>query len=191
MKMNVIPKVLILCALFFAIWGNAKAQDQGISYQAVARNAAGDLLQNQNIALEFRIREGNAGGSIVYQESHTVSSNDFGLFSAIIGKGSAISGTFSGLEWNGNPHFLEVVLDGQSLGTEEIQSVPYSKVATDMELAELTDVDASLPMINDVLSWNGSFWVAVTLNPGDTDPSDDITTSTSAGGDLSGTYPNP
>ncbi|MEM8891082.1 MAG: hypothetical protein AAGD28_24100, partial [Bacteroidota bacterium] len=92
---------------------------------------------------------------------------------------------------NGNTHFLEVVLDGQSLGTEEIQSVPYSKFATDMELAELTDVDASLPMINDVLSWNGSSWVAVTLNPGDTDPSDDITTSTSAGGDLSGTYPNP
>lgn len=191
MKMNVIPKVLIFLSLFFLFWGNSMAQDQGISYQAVARNAAGDLLQNQNITLEFRIREGGAGGSIVYQESHNVSSNDFGLFTAIIGKGNAISGTFSGIGWGDNTHFLEVVLDGQSLGTEEIQSVPYSKIATDMELDQLEDVDASLPLINDVLSWNGVSWVASTLNPGDTDPSDDITTSTSAGGDLSGTYPNP
>lgn len=155
MKMNVIPNVLIFLSLFFLFWGNSTAQDQGISYQAVARNAAGDLLQNQNIVLEFRIREGGAGGSIVYQESHNVSSNDFGLFSAIIGKGSTISGTFSGIVWGDNTHYLEVVLDGQSLGTEEIQSVPYSKIATDMELDQLQDVDASLPLINDVLSWNG------------------------------------
>ncbi|MEZ4851288.1 MAG: hypothetical protein R3B93_22270 [Bacteroidia bacterium] len=60
------------------------------------------------------------------------------------------------------------------------------------------------------LKWNGTNWVpgpdvgivytggiginvsgSTITNTGDTDPSNDITNTTSAGGDLSGLYPNP
>ncbi|MEM7373192.1 MAG: tail fiber domain-containing protein, partial [Bacteroidota bacterium] len=72
------------------------------------------------------------------------------------------------------------------------------------------DVVNVTPSTGEVLKWNGSQWEplpdsgstysagagisivgALITNTGDTDDSDDITTSTSAGGDLNGTYPNP
>ena len=73
-------------------------------------------------------------------------------------------------------------------------------------------VSVNAPSDNEVLKWDnaGAEWVpssdsvnvytsggglsisGLTItNTGDTDGSDDITTSTAAGGDLSGTYPNP
>ena len=167
-------------------WG----QTRGISYQAVARDAGNNLMQNQNLSVVFMIHEATTNGTVVYQEIHNPMTNDFGLFNVVIGDGTPQLGSFSAIAWNSDRHFLEVEVGGQSLGTQEIQSVPYSQVATAMHLNDLVDVDDDLVQINDVLSWDGTEWRATTPS-GDTDPNDDITIGAAAGGDLSGTYPDP
>jgi hypothetical protein len=166
------------------------AQTRGISYQAVARDAGNNLMQNQNLSVVFMIHEATANGTVVYQEIHNPMTNDFGLFNVVIGDGTPQLGSFAAIAWNSDRHFLEVEVGGQSLGTQEIQSVPYSQVATAMHLNDLVDVDDDLVQINDVLSWDGTEWRATTPS-GDTDPNDDLTIGTAAGGDLSGTYPDP
>ncbi|MDX2286326.1 MAG: hypothetical protein NW241_19305, partial [Bacteroidia bacterium] len=138
--------------------GNAFSQSRGFSYQAVARDNGGVLLAGQPLTVGFRIREASAAGAVVYEESHSTTTNAFGLFSLSIGTGTVVSGAFGGIDWNADRHFLEVLINSASIGTEELRSVPYAAVATDMVLKDLTDVSDAAPAVNQVLKWNGSQW---------------------------------
>lgn len=134
MKSKIALLMLITCMTFFGIT-NAQAP-QGINYQAVARNAAGSVLQNQNVGIRLSIHDGSAGGTIVYQETHSATTNQFGLFTVVIGGGTVQQGTFAGVNWgSGGGKFLQVELDptgGSSysnMGTTQMESVPYALYA--------------------------------------------------------------
>ncbi|MDX1908948.1 MAG: tail fiber domain-containing protein [Bacteroidia bacterium] len=135
-------------------WG----QTRGISYQAVARSSTGSLMAGQAISLGLLIRQASPSGGIVYEETHAVTTNSYGLFTVMIGEGTAVTGTFSTIPWAESRMYLEVRLNGATLGIQELVSVPYAKVATDMRLEHLTDVAAPAPPISYVLKWDGNAW---------------------------------
>jgi hypothetical protein len=60
---------------------------QGIPYQAVMRNADGSVMANSAVSLTFMIHDGTANGTVVYQESHSLTSNTQGLVSCVVGNG--------------------------------------------------------------------------------------------------------
>ncbi len=105
---------------------------QGINYQAVIRSANGVVLGNQNVGLRISILEGSINGVTAYQESHTLSTNDFGLVNLIIGQGDNLIGTLATLNWSSGVFFVKVELDSNGggsfleLGTSQILTVPYS-----------------------------------------------------------------
>lgn len=95
------------CALFFlflSCLGSLAAQPIGthdaMNYQAVARDASGTPLPNQNIGLKFVIIEGIG---VVYEEDQIVTTNEHGLFTARIGAGNRTGGypPFEQLEMGG------------------------------------------------------------------------------------------
>ncbi len=102
---------------------------------------------------------------MVYSETHTPTTNDFGLFNLILGDGTINNGTFDGIDWASNPHFLIVELNGAKIDTSQFQAVPYSKLATDMDLEDLQNVGGT-PSNNDVLQWDGTQWVPSTVSGG-------------------------
>ena len=60
--------------------GHVYAQaPQTFNYQAVARDNAGEPLSDQNLGVRVTILSGSANGLTVFQETHTVQTNDFGL----------------------------------------------------------------------------------------------------------------
>jgi hypothetical protein len=70
---------------------------------------------------------------VEYAESHSVTTDPFGLFKLVIGEGSFYSGSvneFSEIEWGAASHFLKVEVnfgDGFiSMGTMPFQAVPYA-----------------------------------------------------------------
>jgi hypothetical protein len=105
---------------------------QGINYQAVARDAAGSELQNHLVSVRFTIHDGTSEGTVVYQETDTVTTNKFGLFNLVIGSGTAVSGFFYDIQWSAHSKFLQVELDPtggsnyMDMGTSQLQSVPYA-----------------------------------------------------------------
>jgi hypothetical protein len=107
---------------------------QGIPYQAVARDNAGNLIKNQNIALRFKIHDGTATGTVVFTETHSVTTDALGLFSVNIGGGTS-SGPLADVNWGSGAKFTQVELDvsGSSnyidMGTTQMMSVPYALYA--------------------------------------------------------------
>lgn len=106
-----------------------------INYQGIARGSSGVILSNQPITLKLSIHSGSTSGPVVYQETHSTATNQFGLFNVHIGGGSIVSGTFASIQWGTNLFFIEVEMDENggssfsSMGTSQLVSVPYALYA--------------------------------------------------------------
>ena len=101
----------------------------GIPYQAVTRNADGSVMASSAVNLTFMIHNGTANGTVVYQESHSLTSNAQGLVSCVVGNGTASQGTFASINWGSGAKFLHVMMGSTDLGTQQLMSVPYALYA--------------------------------------------------------------
>lgn len=122
--------------LFIAISLTSYCQTpQAVNYQGIARDASGTPLISQLLGVELSIHQGAANGTIVYQETHMPTTNQFGLYTLQIGTGMTVVGTFSAITWDTSTYFLEVGIDitgGSnyvSAGTSQLISVPYALYA--------------------------------------------------------------
>ena len=77
------------------------------AYRVAARDNAGNCIANHLIALRFSIHNATSGGPIVYRETQTATTNLLGLFTANIGQGTVVSGTFSTINWGTGPYFIK------------------------------------------------------------------------------------
>ena len=105
---------------------------QKMNYQAVVRNSAGNTEPNNTqVKLRFNIRDSIAGGPIVYTETQSTATNQFGLVIVQIGQ----LGNLATVNWGSGPKFLEVDVDinntgvFSSMGTSQLISVPYALYA--------------------------------------------------------------
>lgn len=121
--------------LLVALWAfavQAQQAPQRINYQAVVRNSTGVPVVSQNVSLRFSILEGSAGGTTLYSETQSTTTNAFGLANVQIGNGTPVSGTFSAVTWNSASKFLKIEADITggttyvNLATVEMISVPYA-----------------------------------------------------------------
>ncbi len=134
---------LLLFIAFIANFGFAQAPPQGINYQAVVYsdngenepglNVPGQVLRNKNIRVRFTIIQNATNGTEVYKESHTKTTDAFGMFSLVIGAGTPQgSSTFSNINWGAGLHFLKVEIDKRggtnyvTMSNQQLLSVPYA-----------------------------------------------------------------
>ena len=143
---------ILFCAITFA-----QSVPQGINYQAVARDANGDVLMNQALTIQFSVISDitTIPPTISWQETHTVNTNDYGLFTAIIGQGTATnagsSATFDVVDWGLTTHFLKVEMDGVNMGTTQLMSAPYSLHTKTADNIDPTDELQTLSISGDTL----------------------------------------
>jgi uncharacterized protein (TIGR02145 family) len=98
----------------------------GIPYQAVMRNADGSVMASSEAVLTFMIHDGTANGTVVYQESHSLTSNAQGLVTCVVGNGVVSEGNFNSINWGSGAKFLHVMMGTTDLGTQQMLSVPYA-----------------------------------------------------------------
>ena len=128
---------LLLAALAFA----ATAQTQHIPYQGAAVGPQNRILKNKTVQFRLSILDGSSTGNVVYQETHSVTTDSKGLFSVSIGGGTSVVGSFSQIAWAAGAKFLQTEMDTAlsgvflSLGTTELKSVPYALYAQSAQQA--------------------------------------------------------
>jgi collagen type VII alpha len=134
--MKTITKALQLLVVFLLLTFAVSAQaPQKFNYQAIARNPSGAEFTGQALGIRVSIVDGSPGGTVVYQESHTVTTNNFGLFNLEIGTGTIISGTFPAIAWGSGSKYIKTEIDPAGgtnyvvAGTSQLISVPYALYA--------------------------------------------------------------
>ncbi|MCB9232892.1 MAG: hypothetical protein H6581_14565 [Bacteroidia bacterium] len=164
-------KLFGLFLTFFLLSLSLYAQvPQAINYQAVARDPQGSALINTNIGIRISILSGSSTGPVEYAETHTVTSNQFGLMNLRVGNGFPVMGTFANVNWSNANQWMKVDMDPNggtnyiTMGTAPLVSVPFALYADSagsvaMGLGDLVDVDLTGLQPGQVLQYNGTMWV--------------------------------
>ena len=108
---------------------------EGFSYQAIVRDPVGNPWANKPVSFRFTIIHGSPAGASVFQETHNLTTDAFGVVSLIINNGTGKIGTFETINWGSDSYFLKVEIDKtggttySDMGTTQLLSVPYALYA--------------------------------------------------------------
>lgn len=183
-----------MIAIIMAIPSVAQVPD-GFNYQAALRNASGQPLASTAVKLRFSIRNTAASGTVLYQETQSVTTTAQGLVNCVVGKGTVVSGTYPGYNlWSTGTKFLQVELDPAGgnafvdLGTTQLVAVPFAHHAGGSDIAKLADsttgnidpaqINGSGAAQGQVLKWDGNAWIPDVDNSGGSGGSDNWGTQT-------------
>jgi hypothetical protein len=128
-------KIIILLSWLVVGLYSMSQTPQFFNYQAVLRNNSGAIISGQTVNLRISIHDISAGGTVVFQETHSVTTNPFGIVNLKIGNGTQIIGPLSAVPWSSDEKFVEVEIDFPvgsgyiSTGTQQLLSVPYALYA--------------------------------------------------------------
>ncbi len=125
---------ILVFSMFIGIKLFAQAPEK-MSYQAVIRDGAGDLVLSKTVGMKISILQGSVAGTATYAETHTPVTNANGLVTLSVGTGSVVTGVFASINWANGPYFIKTETDPAGAanytisGTSELLSVPYALYA--------------------------------------------------------------
>jgi len=175
-------KLLLSVILTFSFYLISSQVPQGFNYQAVARDGTGNPITNKDIQVKVSILSDTSGffasgsGTYVWEEEHSVRTNNLGLFSLIMGTKSKDQGSaesFDVIDWNQGPLFIGIKIEYPSsnwrnMGTSKLNSVPYAmvaekanSVANGSKLSVVSDDDAAPDALFEVKRQDGQTVFAV------------------------------
>ena len=128
-------KKLVLLFVAILLVGSSMAQvPSSFSYQAVVKNATGNIVSSGEVSVKVSILRGSVSGNTVYSEIHDPVMVINGLIKLAIGTGTT-SDDFNDIDWSKGPCFIKIEMDLQGgtnfthVSTSELLSVPYAKVS--------------------------------------------------------------
>jgi uncharacterized protein (TIGR02145 family) len=138
-------KLCLSILVFYTFYLISAQIPQGFTYQAIARDIAGNPIANATIKVKLSVLSDTSGfylygdGTYVWEEEQTnVKTNSFGLFTIVLGQSSAtkIRGSatsFSTIDWARTPLYIGTKIASpdiyKNLGAAMLWSVPYSMVS--------------------------------------------------------------
>ncbi len=123
--------VAVLISFIFLNDTYAQAPE-AFNYQGIALDAKGVPVVSKKISLRISILQRIQTDSVVFQETHSPTTDKYGQFSINIGMGLVVKGKMSNVQFNKYPHYIKSEMDingGSSfvdMGTTQLLSVPYA-----------------------------------------------------------------
>jgi len=137
------PLAAVVTLILFSVIALTAQTPTAFNYQAVLRDGDGNLRANASVVLKLDIHQSTETGIVVYTETHNTTSDDFGIVNLKLG--SVSPGSFAALNWSAGPYFVEVMVDGTSMGVSELLAVPYALHANTANTAISDAVDDADP----------------------------------------------
>lgn len=152
--------VLLIPSIFLSLIVLAQTPES-FKYQAVVRDNSGQILTDQSVGLQIDILVGSLSGSSIYSETHSPTTNSFGLITLEVGKGTT-SDDFSAIDWGADDYFIQLSLDPsggtnyQEMGSSQLLSVPYALHAKTAESLTGTGIQILLLTTEEIDTLNAS-----------------------------------
>ena len=128
---KIVATLLFVCTLLgSALW--AQTVPQGINYQAVARDASGMPIANQEVTVRVSLGTEDVDANQFFSETHRVVTDAAGYFRLVIGRGAAGQGVLADVPWAEEQVWLNLEIFDNRVGgfrvlsTNELLSVPYA-----------------------------------------------------------------
>jgi hypothetical protein len=142
--------------LLFFLLGTTilSAQTPGFNYQALILNSeeiqipGTNVVENkvplglEDVILRFTITDEN---NIEYIEEHTVTTDENGMVSLIVGEGTPVTNNFDDINWDGELKYLNVelnILNNNNgfvfLDTQKILYIPHPSHGTNIDIVDIT-----------------------------------------------------
>ena len=125
--------LLTLSALIFCSFlAFAQQIPQGMKYQAIARDLDGSLLANEKIILQINLQGDEKSSEVYYSETQTVTTNNLGLFSIVIGNGKGDNSKFVQIPWSSQNIWMSVAIFDEdsnqfkTISNSQLLAVPYA-----------------------------------------------------------------
>jgi hypothetical protein len=147
MKTKLLLSILFFGLATFLLTGQVP---QGFNYQAIARDGTGAAMVNQTILVKVSVLtdtlgfKANGTGTYLWEEQHSVTTSNTGIFSLVVGTKTKIQGSaasFDKINWSSGEKFIGIKLQYQSgswknMGTSKLNSIPYAMVSDKAMLAD-------------------------------------------------------
>ena len=120
-------KVTAILAAILLAAVSMTAQNPKLSYSAVVRNSANELVANASITVAVSVTD----GVNTYTESHVATTNPNGLVTLTIGEGTGATGSMAGMNWPMTSVTMTYTLPGGATvtNTVPVNAVPYALYA--------------------------------------------------------------
>jgi hypothetical protein len=126
MKRKLFTSTFVFLLCFTMINTTLAQSPELIKYQAVLRDASGNVVANTAKTVIVEILQGSSSGTSVYQETHSITTTAQGVINLNIGGGTVNSGTFSSINWSTNSYWAKLTVDGTEITNGQLLSVPYA-----------------------------------------------------------------
>jgi hypothetical protein len=148
-------KTIVFLMLFVVMVSYAQSPEQ-FKYQAIIRNADGTIKANKDVVIDIALLKGSATGTEIMKESHSVTTNNYGLVTLKFNSDSLPA--FSSIDWSDGSYYLQVTMDGELMGATELLSVPYSLYTNKAESYQENDPMFSESFISKITTQHTKRW---------------------------------
>jgi hypothetical protein len=118
---------------------------QKMTYQAVVRDASGNLIKNKQVGIKLSILKNSPTSVAIYTEEHLPTTNENGLITLVFGGQT----DFDKIDWSQGSYYLKTEVDPEGsssyteLGTVPIFSVPYAFYAAKADSVKHPGIDGT------------------------------------------------
>ncbi len=133
---------LVLVAILIAITGIMAQTPNQFKYQAVLRDAGGQIMADEAVTVDISILQGSASGTSVFDEQHNVTTTAQGLINLNIGSVADLSV----VDFSSDIYFVEISVNDVVMGTSQLLSVPYALQAKEVENVDYSQI-TNTPLI--------------------------------------------
>jgi len=145
-----------ICLILFFLFSYhilAAQIQEPLTYQAVIRNSAGEIVASKTVYFRLSILMGESTGTLVYSEFQKATTDKKGMVSLLIGEGTEKTGDLNTIPWDTDKFFLKVEIDIASgsafveMVTTQLLVVPFTSPVKQSKRASSTIEEDELMII--------------------------------------------